>query len=439
MLPRWSQQEMSKANLEQWLQRIETIHPEEVELGLERVSLVARRLALLPVAQPVVTVAGTNGKGSVVAVLEALLDEAGYSTGAFTSPHFLRFNERIRVAGAEVSDTEIVDAFVAIDEARGDIALTYFEFSTLAALVVFKARNPDILILEVGLGGRLDAVNVVDPSVAVITSIDLDHQGWLGDSRGKIAVEKAGIMRKSIPVVIADHDPPPELVHRVVKIGASPALYIGREFTVKSDQGQWEGVLQEASGVMRRLDRQPCGPLLPENICAALQAALLLGIEFRDDCLSRALPKALPVGRRQVRRIGGREYVLDVAHNPAAIHKLLEYLDVTDCNGKTIGVFSIMADKDTKAIVEAVVGHFDAWFLAEQPRNKRAAKASTIASLLNSAGQSMISISKNLRQALRRAQSISREGDRLVVFGSFYTVAGVLPLLDRDYDKYEAP
>jgi len=430
---------MNKASLEQWLQRIETIHPEEVELGLERVSSVAERLGLLPVLQPVVTVAGTNGKGSVVAVLEALLSEAGFSTGAFTSPHFLRFNERIRVAGVEVSDTEIIDAFVAIDEARGAVALTYFEFSTLAALVVFKTRNPDILILEVGLGGRLDAVNMVDPSVAVITSIDLDHQAWLGESRGKIACEKAGIMRKSVPVVIADPDPPPELVRRVIGIGASPALYIGKEFSVTSDQNEWWAVLRDAGGVSRHLERHSCGSLLPENIGAALQAALLLGVKFSDDCLSRALPKATPVGRRQVRQTGGRNYVLDVAHNPAAVRKLLEYLDVTHCNGRTIGIFSIMADKDIQTIVETAAGHFDAWFLAEQPGNKRAAKASTIASLLNSAGQSMISISKNLRQALRRAQGVSREGDRLVVFGSFYTVAAVLPLLDTDHDNYEAP
>ncbi len=322
MLLRRSLQEMNKASLEQWLQRIETIHPEEVELGLERVSSVAERLGLLPVLQPVVTVAGTNGKGSVVAVLEALLSEAGFSTGAFTSPHFLRFNERIRVAGVEVSDTEIIDAFVAIDEARGAVALTYFEFSTLAALVVFKTRNPDILILEVGLGGRLDAVNMVDPSVAVITSIDLDHQAWLGESRGKIACEKAGIMRKSVPVVIADPDPPPELVRRVIGIGASPALYIGKEFSVTSDQNEWWAVLRDAGGVSRHLERHSCGSLLPENIGAALQAALLLGVKFSDDCLSRALPKATPVGRRQVRQTGGRNYVLDVAHSCQKIFAL---------------------------------------------------------------------------------------------------------------------
>lgn len=438
MALRWSRQEMNNASLEQWLQRIEAIHPEEVELGLERVSAVADTLKLLPVEQVVVTVGGTNGKGSTVAVLEALLSEAGYRTGTFTSPHLLRFNERIRVAGADVSDTEIVDAFSAIDAARGTVSLTYFEFATLAALLIFRARAPDIIILEVGLGGRLDAVNMVDSSIAVITSIDLDHQGWLGQSRGEIAREKAGILRQCKPVVIADPDPPPELVRCVAEVSAGPALYLGREFVVTTVQGKWEAVLQLENGERRQLASRACGSLLPENICAALQAALLLGVEISDDCLSRALAKAAPVGRRQLRQVAGRDYVLDVAHNPASVNKLLEYLRVTPCIGKTICLFSIMSDKDVQSIVDATNGHFDAWFLADQPGNKRAVRAVDVAALLSAAGQTMISISKNLRQAFRRAQSIATKGDRLVVFGSFSTVAGVLPLLDKEHDKHEA-
>lgn len=429
---------MNKASLEQWLLRLETLHPNEVELGLERVSDVANRLQLLPVVQPVVTVGGTNGKGSTVAVLEALLNEAGYSTGAFTSPHLLRFNERIRVAGVDVSDAEIIEAFVAIDKARGIVSLTYFEFATLAALLIFKARAPDIIVLEVGLGGRLDAVNIVQPSVAVITSIDLDHQAWLGESRGAIAREKAGIMRSATPVVIADPDPPLELMRCVADVAASPALYLGRDFTVETAQGEWQAVLRQADGESRKLVPQPNGSLLPENICAAVQAALLLGIEFSDDCLSRALANAAPVARRQLRQVAGRDYVLDVAHNPASVCKLLQYLSENRCDGKTICLFSIMSDKDIQTIVGTATGHFDAWFLADQPNNQRAARATEIATLLGGAAQTMISVSKNLRQAFRRAQNIMAEGDRLVVFGSFYTVAAVLPLLDRDTNKHEA-
>ena len=421
---------MSKTSLEQWLQRLETIHPREVELGLERISTVAHTLGLLPVAQPVVTVAGTNGKGSTVAVLEALLQDAGYRPGTFTSPHLLRFNERIRVAGSDVSDAEIITAFTAIDEARGEVSLTYFEFAALAALLVFKASAADVLVLEVGLGGRLDAVNMVDPSVAVITSIDLDHQGWLGESRGEIAREKAGILRHSIPVVIADTNPPPELLHCITEVGAHPALFLGKEFTLATGQHEWQAVVRGGDGAPRQLAAQKYGSMLPENICAAIQAALLLGITVSDEGLSRVLAKAAPVGRRQLRRIDGRDYVLDVAHNPAAVRKLLDYLHVTPCEGKTIGLFSVMSDKDLQSMVETAAGRFDAWFLADQPNNERAASAADIAAALAAAGQTTISISKNLRQAFARAQSVMKGGDRLVVFGSFTTVAGILPLLD---------
>jgi len=425
---------MSNASLEWWLEKIESIHPEQIELGLERVSSVARRLGLLPVSQPVVTVGGTNGKGTVVAVLEALLNESGYSTGAFTSPHLLRFNERIRISGIEVPDADIVEAFAIIEEARGDVSLTYFEFATLAALQVFNARRPDFVILEVGLGGRLDAVNMVDSSVSVITSIDLDHQGWLGESRGEIAREKGGILRFATPAVIGEADPPPELTAAVEEAGASPALYIGREFSVTVERGQWRAGLRDAGGLPRRLAPRACGPLLPENIATAVQAALLLGVEFSDDCVDRALGRTVVPGRRQLRQVGGRDCILDVAHNPAAVHKLLEYLDLTPCNGKTIAIFSIMADKDVQAVVETVSGHFDAWFLADQPDNPRAASAADLAALLDASGQTAISVCETLHQALRRARAASGERDRLVVFGSFYTVAGVLPLIDRHRD-----
>jgi len=426
---------MTDASLDQWLQRLESLHPNEIELGLERVTAVAHKLDLLPLKQPVVTVAGTNGKGSTVAVLEALLGETGCSTGSYTSPHFLRFNERIRVAGQEAADEEIVAAFAVIDKARGETLLTYFEFATLAALLVFRARQPHIIILEVGLGGRLDAVNVVDPTVAVITSIDLDHQEWLGESRAEIAREKAGILRKGIPAVIADAAPPPELMASVSAVGAAPVYGLGREFTVDTDGQSWQGVLCEIGGERRQLARRPCGALLPANICAALQAALLLGQDFSEQQLQRALTRARPLGRREMRQVAGRDYVLDVAHNAAAVNKLSEYISSTHCNGKTISLFSAMADKDISAMIKAVSADVDAWFLADQPATSRAAPAADIAALLRLEGQDMISVSRNVRQAFRRAQSVMVEGDRLVVFGSFYTVADVLPLLDKDQAK----
>lgn len=439
MRQRKSRREMSKATLEQWLQRLETIHPREVELGLERISTVARSLELLPVSKPVITVAGTNGKGSTVALLEAMLLQAGYRPGTFTSPHFLRFNERIRVAGAEASDVDIVAAFTAIDDARGAVSLTYFEFAALAALLLFKISAADILLLEVGLGGRLDAVNMVDPTLAIITSIDLDHQGWLGESRGEIAREKAGILREAVPVVVAEANPPPELLHRITEVGARPALCLGKEFTLAKGQDAWQAVLVGCEGEPVALAPREYGSMLPENICAAAQAALLLGLAFSDADLSRALERAAPVGRRQRRQIEERDYVLDVAHNPAAVEKLVEYLQVTPCEGRTIGLFSVMSDKDLKSIVAIALGHFDAWFLADQPHNERAAPASDIAAVLREAGEGMISVSKNLRQAFRRAQSVMNRGDRLVVFGSFTTVASVLPFLENSGAAIASP
>ncbi|NQX88363.1 MAG: bifunctional folylpolyglutamate synthase/dihydrofolate synthase [Halioglobus sp.] len=425
---------MNNALLEQWLKKIESIHPKEVELGLRRVTAVADALRLLPVPQPVVTVAGTNGKGSVVALLETLLAGAGYTTGAFTSPHFLRFNERIHVAGAEVSDAELVDALARVDAARGGVALTYFEFATLAALLVFRAQEPDIVILEVGLGGRLDAVNMVDPTVAVITSIDLDHQDWLGTTRGDIAREKAGIMRRGVPVVIGETDPPPELLRSVDRAGATPALLMGRDFRVVAGVGsaEWAVEVVDTRGGCREYP-VPCDvAVLPENIATALQTLQLLQVAPGVEALGAALARAVPVGRRQARQWEGREIILDVAHNPAAVNKLLEYIDAKSCSGRTIALFSMMADKDIRGVVERAVGHFDAWFLADQPGNPRAAQAEPIAVLLREAGASMISVSKNLRQALGRARQWSGTRDRLVVFGSFFTVASVLPRLDRE-------
>jgi len=427
---------MSRASLEQWLQRLESIHPREIELGLDRVRAVAHRLKLLPVPQPVVTVAGTNGKGSTVAVLESLLRECGYRTGAFISPHLLRFNERIRIDGIDAPDAAIIDALEAIDQARGETSLTYFEFATLAALWVFKSQALDVIVLEVGLGGRLDAVNIVDPAVAVITSIDLDHQAWLGDTRGAIAREKAGIMRAAKPVVIADPAPPDELALSVAAVGAQPALFLGRELTIAVEHGTWQGSVTTTCGQVRLLERMACGALLPENVCAAVQAAALLDVEFSDDDLRRALARGAPPARRQLRRLGGYECVLDVAHNPASVRKLLEYLLVTDCKKKTMCIFSAMADKDVEGMVSATNSYFDGWFLADQPGNARAASAADIAAILHKAGQAVVSISENLCDAFRHALSIAAPGDRLVVFGSFSTVAAIAPLLDKDDNRH---
>lgn len=422
---------METASLDHWLARLETLHPNPIDLGLERVAAVARALDLLPVAVPVVTVAGTNGKGSTVAVLEAILGGVGKRTGVYTSPHLLRFNERIRVGGVDAGDAEIIAAFREVDDARGDTSLTYFEFATLAALLVFRARAVDVLVLEVGLGGRLDAVNIVDPTVAVITRIDLDHQAWLGSDRGSIAREKAGILRRGVPAVLGDPEPPPELIESAAASGSSPVLRLGREFGFESRGDHWQGSLRGQNGV-RVLPPLPAGPLKPANICTGLQAALLLGCEMSDAQVLAAAARARPRGRCERLSICGRDYVLDVAHNPAATYNLVEFLNATPCNGKTLALFSVMGDKDVRGMLTAAAGCFDAWFVADQPANPRAARGEDVAALLRGEGAATISVSKNLRQALRRAQGVMAAGDRLVVFGSFHTVADVLPLLERE-------
>ena len=425
---------MSESSLAQWLAHLESLHPTEMELGLDRISTVANTMQLLPVLPEVITVAGTNGKGSTVAVLEALLTEMACVTGAYTSPHLFKFNERIRVAGVAVGDGEIIQAFEQIERARGDVSLTYFEFACLAALLIFRSRKVDVIILEVGLGGRLDAVNIVDATVAIISSIDLDHQAWLGDSRSQIAREKAGILRRGQYAVIGETSPPASLCDRVNQLGCK-AYYSGEHYSFEETSGLWCAQLSLPDGHKRQISGVPSAAVLAGNIFSAAQALLLMGRELNDQQLRQALGRLQLKGRRELQKIASKEYLLDVAHNPAAVNKMLEYNDVTYCNGRVISLFSAMEDKDIGAIIEACDGRFDAWFTADQPANSRAARGSEIAAQLQARGHKMVSVSKNIRQAFRRAQSLMAAGDRLVVFGSFYTVAEVLPLLEKDKRK----
>tara|TARA_R110000772_G_scaffold165646_2_gene277063 strand:+ start:42599 stop:43879 length:1281 start_codon:yes stop_codon:yes gene_type:complete len=425
---------MTEQSLAEWLARLEALHPREIELGLERVAAVARRLQLLPVSVPVVTVAGTNGKGSVVGALEALLTHKGIRTGVYTSPHLLRFNERIRIGGCEADDAGIVSALQAIDVARGDISLTYFEFATLAGLLLFQREAVDVVVLEVGLGGRLDAVNIVDPNVAVITSIALDHQDWLGDSLDAIAREKAGILRPDIPAVIACSEVPAGLAEAVTASGAS-AYWLGEAFGVEPAMQEWDGWVSGTEGTRRRLPVSQNPALLAQNLYAALQVLECLGYPVSDVEAQAILPALQVPGRRQAMIVGGVELVLDVAHNPAAVARLVEFLQQRPCGQKTIAVFSAMADKDIPSMLQLMRGEVDGWFLADQPGNARAATAAGIAAQLRAAGEGMISVSRNLRQALARARSVAAAGDRLLVFGSFHTVAAAMSWLAREREK----
>lgn len=421
---------MTDGSLSTWLRHLESLHPREIELGLTRVASVARHLELLPITCPVVTVAGTNGKGSVVAVLEAMLLAQGRRPGVFTSPHLQRFNERIRLDGVEADDAAIVRALEAVDGARGDISLTYFEFATLAGLWLFREAAVDVLVLEVGLGGRLDAVNIIDPDIAVITRIALDHQAWLGETREAIAKEKAGILRPGRPAVLADPEPVDGLREAVVEIGCQP-LWLGEAMGLDEEGAQWTGWLQHRDGQRLELPALPRTALLPVNVCAALQALALLDLLPPPEQLSQVLGDLRLPGRLQQCQVAGQDWILDVAHNPEAVDKLRDFISSTPCNGKTICVFSAMQDKDLRGMIRSAGAIFDAWFLADQSDLPRAAPAAYIAGLLREEGQGMISVSRNLRQALSRARSVLGPGDRLVVFGSFTTVGAALDALDR--------
>ena len=402
-----------RVSLDQWLLRLEQLHPREIELGLERSAEVAERLGLLKPGCPVVTVAGTNGKGSVIAVLDAILRSNGWRTGVYTSPHLLKFNERICVDGAMATDAELVESFERIDAARGDTPLTYFEFSTLAALDIFRAREVDILLLEVGMGGRLDAVNILSPQIAIVTSIALDHESWLGHDRGTIALEKAGILRPGIDFICADLDPPAPLCERARELGC-------RSYFV--DAGAARAI---AEGL----------PLRGENILAACRAAALLGVQAGAAELRTLLRELKLTARLQTIGLQGVEILLDVAHNPAAVRNLADFLREKPSSGRTMAVFAALSDKNIRAMIQAVGKLVDGWFVADLPKVPRAAKAHGVVAILQQAEVEMISISSNPRQAYRRARSVLRRGDRLLIFGSFHIVAAVLPGIEKDLKK----
>ncbi|MEP0202684.1 MAG: folylpolyglutamate synthase/dihydrofolate synthase family protein [Halioglobus sp.] len=417
---------MTERSLAQWLVHLEAIHPAEIELGLDRIRTVAHALNLLPYSLPVVTIAGTNGKGSTAAVLERLLTAHGMTTGLSTSPHFLCFNERIRVNGVAVSDTDIAASFARIEEARGDTTLTYFEFATLASLLIFLQHSADIAILEVGLGGRLDAMNLVDADVAVITSIALDHQDWLGDSREAIGREKAGVARVGKPVVVADTQPPDGLIEFLQDLGAT-SLCIGTDFGATADSAY--------VSLGHDTITLPCivpPALRAENVAAALQVAALLGVNLAALDLATLVQAAAPIGRLQRVIRDDREYILDVAHNPAAVENLVKYLRENPTAGKTFALFSVMADKDIHAMMRRCKNCFDTWLLADLAHVPRAAGSSQVASILIDEEERNIVCFDALDSAFADAQFKLQAHDRLVVFGSFHTVAGVLPLLGSD-------
>ena len=412
--------------LQDWLEFCERLHPVTIDMGLERVREVAQRLELR-FACPVITVAGTNGKGSTCAMLEAILLQAGYRTGVYTSPHLVHFEERCRLSGQSASASELAEAFAAVDAARGGVSLTYFEFSTLAILWRMSRANLDAVILEVGLGGRLDAVNIVDADCAVITSIDLDHMAILGHDRETIGREKAGIMRAGRPVVVSDPVPPQSVLDQAQALGADLWRF-GRDFNFSGDKQQWSwaGRGRRYAGMAYPALRGANQLVNASGVLAALES-LRARIPVTAQAVRNGLAMVELPGRFQIVP-GEPTLVLDVAHNPHSVAALAENLDAMGFSPTTHAVFGAMADKDLQPMLARMAPLVDRWYFTDLPLPR----AATAAGLQQAwqAHNTRKDVSSSLHAdplaALQAAVAASDPADRIIVFGSFYTVGGVL-------------
>jgi len=420
----------ANTSLTDWLSWLETLHPTEIELGLERINDVYKRLCRHRPARYVITVAGTNGKGSTIAMLETILLHAGYSVGSYTSPHLHHYNERVRIGGIDTDDRTLCRAFERVNVARQDVSLTYFEFGTLAALDIFARHELDIVLLEVGLGGRLDAVNIVDPDIAVITSIALDHEEWLGSDREAIGMEKSGIMREGIPVICGDRHPPASLLQRASELQAQ--LHgLGEEFSFDTDAETWNWWADFGHGKLSHHGLpQPAlsGGFQLDNaatVLATLQCLVAMPTDRID--IEEGLEHVHLPGRFQL-LASEVPCIYDVAHNPHAAAALSMSLQALPVKGLTRMVFGAMADKDIALIVDELSPVVDQWYLAA-PEIERAAQAEQMTIILREQGISEDNMAwyGSVTQAVDAARAEAEEDDRVVICGSFYTVAEALP------------
>ena len=412
-------------SLEDWLALQETVHSTGIDLTLGRVREVAQRLGLLPPACRVITVAGTNGKGSTVAYLTALLRGAGHHVGSFTSPHLVRYNERIRIDGAEATDAELIAAFEGIDAARGDITLTFFEYNLLAALHVFRERQVDHAVLEVGLGGRLDAVNIVDADAAIVCSIGFDHRDWLGDSLAQIGREKAGVFRAGRVAVVADPRMVGSVEQEAERLGAH-LLKAQRDYHYSIQHGSWS--LQTAQAAFTGLPAPSLqGDVQFANAAAAVATLLALDPPVRLDAalIGTAIRSVQVPGRFQVIP-GPVEWILDVAHNEPAARVLAHTLAARPLRGRTFVVTGILGDKDIDAIARQLAPVVDQWILCgiAAPRGLDAQSLARRSRHFASAR-----LAQDIEAGIRLARSLAQPGDRVVVCGSFLAVAPALEVL----------
>jgi len=430
--------------LSDWLEYIERIHPRSIDMGLDRIRVVAKALKLGKPGKVVITVGGTNGKGSTVAFIESIARAAGWKVGAYTSPHLLAYNERVRIEGADASDDALIEAFEVIEAARGDTQLTYFEYGTLAALWLFERAKLDLAILEVGLGGRLDATNIVDADIAVITTVDLDHQDYLGDDREQIGAEKVGIARAWKPLVLGDDDPPSSVLGHAYRIGA-PTWRIANDFffkplpsSIDADgnalPARWQW--REIGKRMELPAPQLAAPVQLRN--AAVAVAALRSLKKRPKPLP---PNAYAEGIANA-RIGGRlqrferdgvEIVVDVGHNPQAARALADWLRAAPAAGRVIAVYAALSDKDAAGVIDAMAPVVGQWHLAGlADAGPRGGDVEALAARLSGTAAADGARHATVAQALDAARAQARPGDRVLVFGSFHTAADALTSLARD-------
>lgn len=416
--------------LADWLAWIETLHPRTIELGLERVHAVLDAMGLRRPPYAAIAITGTNGKGSTTAMCEAILRRAGYKVGAYTSPHLITYNERVRLDGRHATDAELCNTFERIEAARGNVPLTYFEFGTLAAFDLFQSANIDIAVLEVGMGGRLDAVNAIDADVSIVTAVDIDHVSWLGSTREAIGREKAGIFRAGHAAICGDPNPPDIIAAEAVRIGAR-LLQVGRDFHIERTNTDWTWRMGERlrAGLPHPSLR---GDYQLYNAACALTALDALADRFpvtqanvRDGLISAVIP-----GRFQV--LPGRPVrVLDVAHNAQAARSLAATLKQQIISGRTLAVFGMLKDKDIVSVIGPLAGVVDRWYPATLHVPRGATAAQLVEALTTAGVPASAQEFDDVHQAYAAALRDAGESDRVVVFGSFHTVGDILAALEK--------
>ncbi|PSS59279.1 bifunctional tetrahydrofolate synthase/dihydrofolate synthase [Pseudomonas sp. BBP2017] len=423
---------MTQRTLGDWLAYLERLHPSAIDMGLARSQQVAARLGLGKPAPRVITVTGTNGKGSTCAFVAALLRAQGLKVGVYSSPHLLRYNERVQIDGKEAADQQLCEAFAAVEAARGEISLTYFEAGTLAAFWLFKQSALDAVVLEVGLGGRLDTVNIVDADMALVTSVGVDHADYLGDTRESVAFEKAGIFRQGKPALCGDLNPPQPLLDKARELNC-PFFLRGRDFDLAStDQyWQWRGV--DSRGQVVELHDLPLLDLPMENAALAVQAYLLLDLPWDAGQIAAALHSTRMVGRLDRRRFRWQgkalTILMDVGHNPHAAEYLAQRLAARPVSGQRLAVFGLLADKDLAGVVQPLLGAVQGWAVAPLD-TARSRPASELEATLANLGADVKSYS-SVAAALDGQCALATADDEILLFGSFFCVGEALQWLDR--------